>query len=96
MLNAILNLPELIGRYVLISVVTVVNFVIAALGAVIGTLFALLPQMPEPPGPPDSGVLAWFSWVYPVGGVLALLVIFVAAYVTLLVIRIGLRWVKAL
>lgn len=96
MLDAIFNLPEAIGRWVLNAIIDAINLLIVAVGALIGVLMALLPDMPDAPEPPDEGILATLAYFYPVGAVVAALALFVAAYVALLVIRIALRWVKAL
>ena len=96
MLSLLGGLAERIGMFVLNALIDALNLLIVAVGALIGVLFALLPNMPAVPQPPDAGFLHQFAFFYPVGGVLAVLALFVTAYVALLVIRIGLRWVKAL
>ena len=96
MLNLLGSLAESIGKFVLNALIDAINLVVVAVGALIGVLFALLPNMPTAPGPPDSGWLSTFSYFVPVGAIVALLALFLAAYTALLIIRIALRWVKAL
>jgi hypothetical protein len=96
MLNLLAGLAESIGKFVLNALIDVVNLLIVAVGALIGVLFAVLPNMPDAPGPPDQGWLEVFAYFVPVGAIVAMLGLFLAAYVALLVIRIALRWVKAL
>ncbi len=96
MLDLLGGLAQAIGAFVLNALIDVVNLVVVAVGALIGVLMLLLPNMPAAPGPPDEGILHTFAFVVPVGGIAAALAVFIAAYVSLLVIRIGLRWVKAL
>lgn len=96
MLSLLGGLAESIGAFVLNALIDGVNLIIVAIGVLITTLLALLPQMPAAPGPPDQGFLGWFSWLVPVGAILALMGVFLSAYIVLLAIRIALRWVKAL
>ena len=96
MLSLLAGLAEAIGKFVLNAIIDAFNLVIVAVGALIGVLFALLPNMPDAPGPPDSGWMQTFSYFVPVGAIVALLAAFLAAYTALLIIRIALRWVKAL
>lgn len=96
MLNLLGGLAESIGKFVLNAIIDAINLLIVAVGALIGVLFAVLPNMPAAPGPPESGWLETFSYFVPVGAIVALLALFLAAYTALLVIRIALRWVKAL
>lgn len=96
MLNLLGGLAESIGKFVLNAIIDGFNLVIVAVGALIGVLFALLPNMPNAPGPPNHGWMQTFSYFVPVGAIVALLAMFLAAYTSLLVIRIALRWVKAL
>jgi hypothetical protein len=90
------GLAESIGRFVLNAIIDGINLLIVAVGALIGVVMALLPNMPAVPEPPDDGFLHTFAYFFPVGGVVALLGLFVTAYIAVLVVRIALRWVKAL
>lgn len=96
MLDLLGGLAESIGRFVLNALIDALNLLIVAVGALVGVVFAVLPDMPDVPEPPDSGFLHQFSYFFPVGGVVAALAVFVTMYVAVLVVRIALRWVKAL
>lgn len=91
-----LGLAEAIGRWFLNALIDFLNLLIVAVGALIGVLFALLPDMPPVPQPPESGVLQAFAFVFPVAAVVAVMGLFVSAYIAVLLVRIALRWVKAL
>src|SRR4051794_41325965 len=84
------------GQLVLWAIVSALNLILAAIGAVIGAVTSLFPALPAVPGPPDSGVLQWIAYIYPMGAMLAALATFLACWVAFLLIRIPLRWVKAL
>src|SRR3954471_16969462 len=84
------------GQLVLWAVETAINAVIAAFAAAAGAVLSLLPSLPDPPGPPSSGVLQWVAYIYPMGAMLAAVATFLALWVGFLIVRIPLKWVKAL
>lgn len=96
MLDALLNLPEFIGRFVLIALVSVVNLLIFSIGGWIQLLMLALPSMPAPPAAPVADWIGWLNWLIPVGPMVAALGVFVALWLAFLVVRIPLKWVKAL
>ena len=85
-----------VGRYLLAAIVTAINAVVAAVGGLIGAVLSVLPDLPSVPQPPDSGFLHAFAWVMPIGGMVAMLALFTGLYVTVLLVRVVLRWAKAL
>lgn len=95
-LNAILCVLQNILLAVLWAGALVINALIVALGAFAAALVLLLPGMPDPPPPPDSGVLQVFAWFYPLGGLLAGLLVFITLWITVVAIKAALRWVKLL
>jgi hypothetical protein len=95
-LNAILCVLQNLLLAILWAGATVVNALVLAIAGLAAVVGLLLPGMPEPPPPPASGVLQVFAWFYPVGGLLAGLLVFVTLWITVVAIRAALRWVKLL
>lgn len=84
------------GQLVLWGVVTAFNGLIAAVGALLGLVMSLLPNLPPVPGNPVAEATGWIAFFIPAGPIVAFAALLITAYVALLVIRIALRWVKAL
>jgi hypothetical protein len=89
---AVLDVPYVIADFL----VLVVNLLVAALGAFAAGLIALCPPFPDPPSSPVGGFVGYLNWFFPIGGLLAGLATFMAMWTLFLVVRIGLRWVRAL
>jgi hypothetical protein len=84
-----------IGSMLHDALVTVVNALIVAVAAVINAAMSILPSLPTPPD--VSGPwMGWLNWIVPVGPLLAGLSAFVAIWVSFLVLRIALKWARAL
>lgn len=96
MIDALLNLPELIGRFFMIALVGVINLLVVSIGGWIQLLSLGLPDMPAPPTAPVADWIGWLNWLFPIGPMIAALGVFVALWATFLLVRIPLRWVKAL
>ena len=96
LLEAILCVLQNILLAVLWAGAQVVNVLVLALAGLAVLLAALLPEMPELPEPPDEGVVGAIAWLYPVGGVLAGLLVIVTLWLTVMAVRAALRWVKLL
>ena len=94
--EAILSTLTAFGQLVLWALVTVLNGLIAALGALLALLMIVLPNLPAVPSNPVPESTGWIAFFVPAGAILAFAALLIAAYVSLLVIRIGLRWAKAL
>lgn len=95
-LQTIVCILRNIALAVLAGGAALVNLVIKGLGAFIALVLLLLPGLPAPPQPPDSDLLAAVNWVFPVGAFLAAGAAFIAMYAAFIVIRIAVRWVKAI
>jgi hypothetical protein len=95
-LEKIANTVGQIGVLVLWALESVVNALIVALGALLAALLSLLPGMPDVPELPGGEAAGWVAWLLPVAGIAAALGGLVTAYGVFLVVRIGLRWAKAL
>jgi hypothetical protein len=95
-LQQILCWIQQIGAMVLNALIMVINLLIAAVGALAGLVVALLPGMPDPPAQPPSDILNAVNWLFPLGPILAGCIVIGALWTTYLVIRVALRWVKAL
>ncbi len=96
LLQEILCVLEGLAKYVLVGVVWAINALVDAIGAFMAFILGLLPDFPDPPSHPPSGVLGWLTWVIPLGPLVAGLALFVTCWVAFLVIRIPLKWIKAL
>ena len=93
---ALFDLAEAVGRWLVWGIMTAINGVIAAVGGLLALLFSLFPALPSKPTLPDGGFLHAFAWFVPVGSILALVSIFVAAWISMLLIRVALRWAKGI
>lgn len=96
MLNALLNLPETIGRWILVGIINAVNLIIEGIGALLSALFLLLPNLPDVPDNPAPEATGYIAYFIPATTILAFAAALILAYTAILVIRIALRWVKAL
>ena len=76
--------------------VAIVNGVFVALGALLTVALQLLPVMPTAPPAPDSAVLSALNWAFPLGSILAGMGALVALWTFFLVVKIALRWAKAI
>jgi hypothetical protein len=96
MIDAILNLPEYIGRWILVGIINAINLIIAGIGALLSALFLLLPDLPDVPENPAPDATGYIAYFIPATSILAFAALLITAYTAILVIRIALRWVKAL
>jgi hypothetical protein len=78
------------------GLVDAVNALIAALGAVLAAAMSLLPGLPPVPQLGTVAWLGWLNWFFPVTTLLAGLAAFVLIWVTFLLVRIALKWARAL
>jgi hypothetical protein len=95
-LGALLTPVRAFGQLVLWGLVSFANLLIEAIGTAIGAFMSLLPSMPAPPSVPVADWLGWLNWLFPIGPMVAALAVFVAVWIAFLLIRIPLKWVKAL
>jgi len=96
MLSLLGGLAHAIGQFVLNALIDAINVLIIAVGALVGLLLSALPDMPSAPTAPASPWIGWLNWLIPVAPMVAALSLFVGLWVAFLVIRIPLKWVKAL
>lgn len=92
--TAILDAVELIGSYVLFGFETGVNAVFAALGAAASAVLSVLPSMSDAPVLGSPSWLGWLNWFYPVGDLIAGLILAVTLWTAFLVIRWTLRLLR--
>lgn len=85
-----------LGDWFLWALVSAVNLLIAAVGTLIAFVLGLLPSLPTPPTVPSGSWLAWLCWFMPVGSLVAGFGLMVTAWIAFLLIRIALKWAKAL
>jgi hypothetical protein len=90
--NAIRSLPYLIIDFL----VMVLNALIVAIGAFASLVLGLLPSFPAGPGAPTGGVLGFLNWIAPLGPMIATFAVLVTAWTTFLLVKVALKWVKAL
>jgi hypothetical protein len=95
-LNQILCWIAAAAQGVLWALASAVNLIVSGLGAFIAAVVGLLPSLPAVPELPGGDAPGWVAWLLPVTGIAAALAGLVTTYVAFLVIRIALRWVKAL
>lgn len=79
-----------------IAIITLFNKLIEAVGAAISAIFILLPDSPfvyvmEL----EADWLNAINWLFPIGGFIAHLELFITAVAIYYVLRIALRWLKA-
>jgi len=95
--NLLTGLAKAIGGWVLNALITFINLLIVAIGAFIGFIASLLPDLPQGSGGTFGGSwVGWLNYYVPVAELVAGLAIWVGLWGAFLLIRIPLRWVKAL
>ncbi|MBJ7330725.1 MAG: hypothetical protein JHC95_12570 [Solirubrobacteraceae bacterium] len=95
-LGGIFDVLTQLGELVLWAIVSAINVLIAACGLALGAFLSLLPAMPTPPAAPVAEWVGWMNWLFPVAPLLAGLTVCVGLWLVYLVVRIPLRWLKAL
>lgn len=91
------GIAKAIGGWVLNALVTMINLLIAAVGGFINAVVSLLPDMPGSGGQTFGGSwMGWLNYYVPVAELVAGLVVWVGIWGAFLLIRIPLRWAKAL
>lgn len=76
--------------------INIVNSLIAGVGTLITGLLALLPTSPFASVSVDSTWLSYVNYFIPVGTILVHLGLYLTAALSYYIIRIGLRWAKAI
>jgi hypothetical protein len=96
LLRLVADVVTALPTLVLWAIESGLNATVAGVAAAATALLALLPSLPDAPalGTPDW--LKWLNWVYPLGTAVTAALGLLLLYVALLVLRIALRWVKAL
>jgi hypothetical protein len=87
-----LMLGELVSR----GAIEAFNELVRGVGLFLVVLVTLLPNFPAFPSSPNSGVLQWLNWAFPLTGLVTAMTIVISLWVTMVVLRIVARWVKAL
>lgn len=73
----------------------VINIVIKGLGAFIALVVDLLPELPGLPDAAPPTAVSWLAWGFPVATVLAAAAALCTMYGVFLLVRIALKWAKA-
>jgi hypothetical protein len=94
--HAILDVLLRLGLIIDAALVGFVNLVLVAVGAALATFLMLLPAMPDAPADPLADWVGWLNWIYPVAALVSGLLVWVAIWATYLLVRIPLRWLRAL
>lgn len=92
----ILTANRAVGQLLLWALVSCINLLIAAVGAALSAFLSLLPLMPPAPDAPIASWVGWLNWIFPIGPLIAGLGVCVGLWLVFLVVRIPLRWLKAL
>ncbi len=82
--------------FIVTGLVTWINLMIVAIAGALGLFIGLLPSMPAAPAPPQGSWLDWLNWAVPVADLIAGLLVFVGLWAVYLLVRIPLRWLRAL
>lgn len=74
------------------------NALIKALADAVNAVLSLLPSMPSFPAMPTqvTNVLGWINWFFPVGTLVDIVTMLVAAWLIWMVVRVPLRWGKVI
>jgi hypothetical protein len=92
---AILCFIEQMPTLVLVGTIWTVNALVAGIGSSVDFLLQQLPTMPAFPTA-TGGWVAWLQWLYPIGSLVGVLTMLLSLFLAVLVIRVGLNWMKAL
>lgn len=76
--------------------VTVLNLLVFSIGGLAQLVVLLLPDMPSAPSPPSGGITGALNWLVPIGPLVGGLAVFVILWGSFMVLKIALKWVKAL
>lgn len=90
------NLAKFVGHWVLWAIVSFINLLVIALGAFIGLVASLLPDMPTNSASVSGSWVGWLNYYMPISELVTGLLVWVGLWVAFLVIRIPLKWAKAL
>lgn len=71
--------------------VFLVNGFFSTFGALVAAALSVLPNMPEQPGVIDSDVLQWVNWMFPVGPLVAMVLVYFALYIAVRLIIAAVR-----
>ena len=79
-----------------VNIIPIVNGFLKSVGVVMAAVLSLLPQSPfNYTANFDTGMMGWLNWLMPVGGILTHLAAYLLAVTAYYVIKIPLRWIKA-
>jgi hypothetical protein len=95
-LNAILCAIEQLAFWIADRLIEVCNLFIAGVATFLLALLTLLPNMPTGTYTPSGTILGMINWLLPVGQMVATLTLVASMWLVLLVVRVGLKWAKAL
>jgi hypothetical protein len=90
--NAIRSVPFLIADFL----IQAFNLVIIGFAVMAAALWSLLPSFPSAPAPPSGGVAGALAWIAPIGTIVTGFSLLVSCWIAFSVIKVALKWVKAL
>lgn len=92
----VLGVLEAGALYLEVGLVVVINLLVVAIGAFLAGLLGLLPDMPATPTAPVAEWVGWLNWFFPVAELVTGLLVWVGVWGLYLIVRIPLRWMRAL
>jgi uncharacterized protein involved in cysteine biosynthesis len=94
-IDTLANMAKFIGHWVLWALISMVNALVAAVGFFINAVVSLLPTMPSGNSGVAGSWLGWLNYYMPIAELVTGLLVWIAVWTLFLVIRIPLRWAKA-
>ncbi len=94
-IDTLANMAKFIGHWVLWALITMINTLVSAVGAFIAGVVSLLPSMPSGSSSVGGSWLGWLNYYMPIAELVTGLLVWIGVWMLFLVIRIPLRWAKA-
>ncbi len=94
-IDTLANMAKFIGHWVLWALISMVNLLVAAVGGFISAVLSLLPTMPTGNSSVAGSWLGWLNYYMPIAELVTGLLVWIGVWTLFLLIRIPLRWAKA-
>jgi hypothetical protein len=93
--ETIFGILENLGDLIAYGAITAWNALVTAIDAAIAFFFSLLPHFPTAPEITLPEALRWFNWMIPVGTILTIWSTMLGIFLTFMLLKIVLNWLKA-